>query len=149
MVHVPYKPEFQNPGDPIYIKYSSKVMDDGRIQLTPSGKINIQEKINSYRDSCDINVILRRLKNGDLSAMDAFNAEPLYGDFTEFPKGYREVLQFQIDTQRHFDELPTEVKAKFDNDYNQFIATAFTEEWIKKLGTVEKKEEVKTEDGKE
>lgn len=143
MIHVKReKIEYQNAGDPILIKYSSKVMDDGKIQLIPSGKVNIQEKIDSYRDSCDINIILRRLKNGDLSVMDAFNASPIYGDFVDMPKSYREVLQFTIDAQKHFDELPAEIKAKFDNDYNEFMATAGTEDWMNKLKVEEKGVEV-------
>lgn len=140
-----------NPGSPEKIKYSAKVLPDGKIELTPSGKINIQDYINSFRETCDINVIIRRLKNGDMSAMEAFKASPFYGDSTQFPKSYNEFLQVFINAQTEFANLPIDVKQKFGNDVNQFIAQIGQKEWFDKLGIAPEKaaadqNEVKTDD---
>jgi hypothetical protein len=136
-----------DPGSPIKIQYSAKVLPDGKIQLKESGKINLQDFINSFRDTCDINVIIRRLKNGDMSAMEAFKASPFYGDTTQFPKTYSEFLQVYINAQNEFVNLPIDVKQKFNNDVNQFIAEIGKMEWFDKLGVVpEKVEEVKSDE---
>lgn len=119
-------------GESIKVTYSSKVNDDGTIELIPSGKEDWQAYIGSFADECDINTIVARFVNGDVNALSVRNG--VYGDFTEMPKTYAEMLQLQIDAQNQFNSLPLDIKEKFNNDFNQFIATAGSEEWLNKLG---------------
>ena len=42
-----------DPGSPIRTFYSGKVLPDGSIQVVESGKENIQDKIESFRDQTD------------------------------------------------------------------------------------------------
>lgn len=123
---------YSNSGSPIHTIYSPVVDDDGNIELVESGKENTDEFINSFKDSCDIKVIIERFLAGDQSALNQKAA--MYGDFTKMPKTYAEVLQMQIDAKKAFDELSVEVKEKFDNDINKFLASAGNEEWYEKLG---------------
>lgn len=119
-------------GSDIKVIYSSKVNDDGTIELVPSGKEDWQSYIESFADSVDINYIIARYQNGDLSALNQRNG--VFGDFTQMPKTYAEMLQVQINAKDAFDRLPVDVKEKFHNDFNQYLATAGSEEWLNKLG---------------
>lgn len=119
-------------GDPIHIVFSPKVNDDGSIDLVESGKENIQDEIQSYLESCDINVIIQRVLNGETELLQQRKA--MYGDFTTMPKTYAEMLQLQIDTNRLFESLPIDVKKQFDNDVNKFFASAGSKEWLEKCG---------------
>lgn len=119
-------------GSDVHITYSPKVLDNGVIKLVPSGKENIQEKINSFRDQCDISYILKRLQLGDTSVLN--NKVPNYGDFTSAPKSYAEALQCVIDAEKKFYDLPLDTRNLFDNDYRQWFATAGSPDWLDKMG---------------
>lgn len=45
-----------------------------------------------------------------------------------------EALNMVLDAEREFNQMPVEIKAKFDHDYKKYIATAGTHEWLDKLG---------------
>lgn len=143
-----------NPGSPIHILYAPKVCDDGHIELVPCGKENTDEMIQSHLESTDINLILNRVAQGDMSGLTVKNGA--YGDFTNVPKTFAEALQLQIDSNRLFESLPVNIRDKFMQDPNEFFAKAGTEEWFEKLNGiipremnpgVIKTEEVKNEGG--
>lgn len=141
-------PEFNkfvtNPGDTEQIQYASKVLPDGTVDLVESGRIDINAMINAQRDSTDIAYILQKMKEtGDISALA--KVEGVYGDFTEFPKTYAEILQLRIDSENSFYALDPDVRSKFDNDFNKYFASAGTEEWFSKLGINTKVDEPKVE----
>lgn len=123
---------FTEKGNSVKIVYSAKVNDDGTIELVPSGKEDWQAYIGSFADECDINVIVARFVNGDVNALNVRNG--IFGDFSDMPKTYAEMLQLQINAKTQFDGLPVDVKEKFNNDFNQFIASAGTVDWLNKLG---------------
>lgn len=123
-----------NPGDPWHIIYSPKVSKDGNIELVESGKENTDDIIQSFEESTDINYLMTRIAQGDLTALNQRNG--IFGDFTGMPKTYAEVLQLHIDANRLFDSLPVEVKQKFDNDENKFFAQAGTDDWKEKLDSI-------------
>lgn len=131
------------PGDLFEIQYASKVLNDGTIVLEGSGKIDIKQMINSQREMTDMAYIMNAIENGDDSMV---NNNYFYADMTQFPKTYAEVLQLQIDAENQFYDLPVSVRQKFDNDFNQYFATAGTDEWFEKLGLTEKKESEVTSD---
>lgn len=132
-----------NPGTQYEIEYSSKVMPDGTIVLKESGKIDIKQMINAQRETTDIAYIMNAIENGDSSMI---NPNGFYGDMTAFPKTYAEVLQLRIDAENSFYDLPVDVRKKFDNDFNQYFATAGTDEWKEKLGLVPHESEVKPDE---
>lgn len=120
------------PGEQFHIEFSAKVMPDGRIELVPSGKTDIKQMINSFRDSTDMSFILSRLAAGDTSVLS--QKEPMFGDFTELPKTYAESLQLVIDSKKKFYELPLDVRNKFDNDYQKWFVSAGSDSWLKAMG---------------
>ena len=128
------------PGDRFYIEKHGEVLPNGVIKLVPDKEIDIQEKYNSEYPATTIDNIL-----ANSSPLQNFADDGLSGiDATKLPSTFAEFLQLQIDRKREFDRLPVEVKQKFDNDLNKFMATAGTEEWFNKLGidvTVKKEPE--------
>lgn len=128
--------------------YAPKVEDDGTIKLIPSGKEDWYGKIQSWKDSVDIHVILKKCLNGDTSALS--RVQGFYGDVNMFPKSKPEMLQLMIDAERNFDSLPVDVKEKFGHDIYKFVAAmqdpkSFMEKLGVKLKVVEDiKEEVKS-----
>lgn len=125
---------YTDSGDPIKITYHAKIDDYGVIELVEDGKIDTDKEIQSYAESCDINLIINKYLAGDTSVLEKNRG--MYGDFTNMPKTYAEFLQKQIDAENAFKRLPINIKEKFDNDINKFLATVGNEEWYEKLGFV-------------
>lgn len=137
---------FTNHGDPIHIIYSPIVNSDGSIELVESGKENTDDIIQSYLPNCEMSQVIDRINNGEIGLLN--QRQGMYGDFTDMPKTYAEMLQLQIDSQIMFDRLPVEIKQKFDNDANKFFVQSGSKEWYEKLGIVEdiEKGDTKTEE---
>lgn len=135
---------FSECGSEEAITYSPIVNDDGSIGLEESGKINVQEEIDSYKDGCALENIIKRYEMGDMTALNRNVAK--YGDFTQFPKTYAEILQLQIDSNNLFNSLPVDIKAKFDNDANKFFVMSGSKEWLEIISPIIKKEEKESED---
>lgn len=122
---------FSNPGNPIKPIYKPIVEKDGSVVLIIDGYENTDEIIQSYEESVNIDAIIARYMNGDLDALNQRVGK--FGDFTEFPKTYAEVLQMRIDAESVFKQLPPELRTRFDNDPDKFFAQSGTEEWFSKL----------------
>lgn len=119
------------PGERYKIEYEPRVNPDGTIDLIENGKTDLQEFYNSQAASCDMALLISRYLNGDASVLEA--RQGAYFDSTSMPTTYAEMLQTVIDGQRSFEALPVEVKQRFNNDFNQWFASAGTEEWQSKM----------------
>lgn len=121
--------------------YTPKLSDDGVITLVESGKVNRYEQIQSYRDSCDINLLVARFNNGET---DVFSrVQGAYGDFSDMPRTYADMLQRVIDARQFFDSLPLPTRQKFDCNFEQFIMSMDNPGFLDNF--VEKKEPVAVE----
>lgn len=121
-------------GSPVRDVYGPKVKPDGSVEIVKIGEENSDAYINSFKESTDISFILAKLSQGDDSGLRARVGS--YGDFTRFPSTFAEVLQMQIDAGKAFDRLPLDVKREFNNDVNQFMASAGSEVWFGKMESV-------------
>lgn len=109
-----------DPGNPIKILYKPKVHDDGILELVEAGQESLYDFIQSWKDSTDINVLLARYANGDVEALS--KVQGAYGDFTQFPSTYAEMLN-RVEQGKHmFASLPLEIREKYNHDFSQFIA---------------------------
>lgn len=109
-----------NPGNPMKQLYKPKVHDDGILELVESGQESLYDYIQSWKDSTDINVLLARYANGDVDALS--KVQGAYGDFTQFPSTYAEMLN-RVEQGKHmFAGLPIEIREKYNHDFSQFIA---------------------------
>lgn len=115
------------PGELMKPVLSGKLMPDGTIKLTEIDQIDIKAEINSHASTCDMAYILSRLRQGDVSVV---NVTPgVYGDFTQFPKSYAEMLQLVQSGEDVFAGLPLDVRNKFDNDVSKWFASIGSDDW--------------------
>ena len=94
-------------------KYHARVDKNGVINLVDDGFENVYDFIQSHKDSCDINRMIERYARGEVDVLS--KVQGVFGDFTEFPKTYADMLNHLIDGERHFNELPIEIKNSFNN----------------------------------
>lgn len=120
-----------NPGSEIRILYTSKVCPNGEILLKPCGEENIQEYINSFRESTDMSFILHQLSIGNTAVLE--RQQMMYGDFTEVPANLAEAQQVLIDGENAFNQLPLDVRQQFDNNFRNWLFTSGTPDWMSKM----------------
>ena len=72
-----------NPGSRFVKTYKPVYTDTGALDLVIDGKIDVYEQIQSFKESCDIQTILKRFENGDVNALNA--KLPYFADITEIP----------------------------------------------------------------
>lgn len=124
------------PGSGVKITYSGSYDDRGRVVLKESGKVDLYGEIQSYAQSVDIHTLIKRFTNGDPSALSA--RQGLFADVTMMPTTYAEFLNKMISMENGFNALPIDVKAKFGNSFQQFLAESSALDFAEKLGLVEK-----------
>lgn len=120
---------FSVPGSSEVPTYRPVVGDSGAIDLIQDGMINIYDQIQSHKDSCDINLMIKRFENGDLTALGT-PRDPVYMDVTDMPKTYAELYQKVIDAKKEFNSLPLDLREKFDFDADKYISQMGTAPWF-------------------
>lgn len=123
---------FSNPGSPEHITYAGHYDEKGRVVLEESGRENLYDYIQSYAESCDIHVLMKRYANGDVDALS--QKQGFYGDFLDFPKTYAEALNHMNEMERQFMALPVETREKFGNSFTEFLAASGEADFFDKLG---------------
>lgn len=107
-------------GNPDVVIYSPSVDNDGHIVLDAVGVKNLPDYIDSFRESCDINVLISRFNAGDVSALS--RTQGAYFDATQLPHTYAEMLNTVINAEKTFNLLPLHVREKFDNSYVKWLS---------------------------
>ena len=96
----------------------TKGVEKGITKLIKTGTTDIYEKIQQYKDECDIKTILARCQAGDISVLN--KTKGFYGDFSNLPKSLNELNMFNKSAEQKFMELPAEIREEFDQDYGKF-----------------------------
>lgn len=103
--------------------------------------IDQQAEIDSYLEETKIENIIRR---ASIDPNIAERIAPDLGggiqDFTETPHTLAEIQNIMIRAEQIWDEVPKEIKLKFDNDVDKFVASFGTVEWAKNLGIYQEKQ---------
>lgn len=124
------KPVYSEPGSRFKTDYKLEIDEDGRENLVEIGKTDVYNDIQSYSLSCDIHYIIDKFqRTGDVSMLDKYPG--VFGDFTNAPKSYAEMLQRMRDAEALFYNLKPEVRAEFDHDPMQFFSAIGTEKFMK------------------
>lgn len=119
-------------GKPVRPQYSAYYDKNGTLELEVVGEENIYEQIQSHRDSVDIHLLLKRFtQTGDSSLFQ--RAQGFYGDYSEMPKTYQEVLNMDIQTRQFFDLLPVSIKNVYNDSYSEFLVHLGDESQMKLL----------------
>lgn len=89
----------------------------GNYTLEPAGVENRYDEIQSHKDSCDINLLIKRYQAGDETAL--LRRQAMFMDVTEMPKTYVELLNMVTAGEQRFMALPLEVREQFGNSYHR------------------------------
>lgn len=110
---------------------------NGRRTLIKDKEVAIYDLIQSHREECEIENIIRRAVEGDYNALNAVNG--VFEDITNCPSSIAEAQQYIIDAKNEFDKLPKEVKAKFEFNPEIYIAELNNDPktWLEKTGFAE------------
>ena len=103
--------------------------------------IDQQAEIDSYLEETKIENIIRRASiDPDIAARIRPDTGGGIQDFTEAPQTLAELQNIMLRAEQIWDEVPRDIKLKFDNDVDKFIASYGTVEWAKNLGIYNEKQ---------
>lgn len=108
----------------------------GNKNLVQDEEIDRDAEIQSYLEETKIENIITR------AAFDPSVAQRLGAqlneeepqDFTNMPNTLAEAQNLMIQAESTWNKLPSEIKQKFDNDVDKFIARFGTADWMEALG---------------
>lgn len=105
--------------------------------LEKTGEINRYEKIQKSAEECKIETILAKAAV-DPSILQ--NRKGMFLDTSEAPKSLAEFENMRIKVIQEFGKLPIDIRKKFDNSPEKFVAEYGSEEWADKMGLKELEE---------
>lgn len=129
-------------GRKVRLTFRWKYDEKGNKSLVQDEEIDRDAEIQSYLEETKIENIINRAAF-DPSIVQKLgaqlnDAEPQ--DFTNMPSTLAEAQNLMIQAEQTWDKLPREIKQKFDNDVDKFIANFGTAEWANALGILQKPE---------
>lgn len=134
-------------GDKVEPLYALAYDEDGFPFLKEIGKRDVVAEINSYKDECDINRILMRYVNGDVTALGDFGGG-FYGDVADSPKSLIDVYNVVDGARNIFEGLDPDIKGKYDT-FDDFLRVfgdrALFVDLLGQIGKEEVKEEKNNE----
>ena len=130
MIELKYSEDeiFTNPGCRYRDVYTPDISKDGIIELVVTGKEDLVEYYNSFRDSSDPEILIQRFMNGDPTALSGGN--PMFLDLLGAPKTLAEAYALNTRAERAFDGLPNEVRERFDFSFGKFLENVGSKEWF-------------------
>lgn len=107
-------------GEEIELRHRASIDLNGRRQLIKDKEVAIYDLIQSHREECEIENIIRRATEGDYNALNAVNG--VFQDITNCPNSLAEAQQHIINAKNEFEKLPKDIKAKFEFNPEIYIA---------------------------
>lgn len=136
-------------GESVRRTYLWERNEKGEKVLRLDQTIDQQAEIDSYLEETKLENIIRRASiDPDIAARIKPDIGGGIQDFTEAPQNLAELQNIMMRAEQVWDEVPKEIKLKFDNDVDKFIASFGTVEWAKNLG-IYQEEKAKPEATKE
>jgi hypothetical protein len=135
-------------GETVRRTYLWERNEKGEKVLRLDQTIDQQAEIDSYLEETKLENIIRRASiDPDIAARIKPDIGGGIQDFTEAPQNLAEIQNIMMRAEQIWDEVPKDIKLKFDNDVDKFIASFGTVEWAKNLGIYQEKK-AKTETAK-
>lgn len=121
-------------GDSNVSRKSLFIGSRGYPELKVTGTHDLYAEIQSYRDTCDLESML---KTFDLSSIGGLTFDELgdLDDFTNAPQSPADLLNVINRGQVLFDELPVNVRAQFGHSLYNFVDTFGSADFLQKLST--------------
>lgn len=136
-------------GETVRRTYLWEINEKGEKVLTLDQVIDQQAEIDSYLEETKLENIIRRASiDPDIAARLVPDMGGGLQDATEMPENLMELQNIMLRAEQIWDEIPKEIKLKFDNDVDKFVASFGTIDWAKNLGIYQEKtpEEPKQEE---
>lgn len=128
-------------GETIRRTYLWQINEKGEKILTLDQIIDQQAEIDSYLEETKLENIIRRASiDPDLAARLVPDMGGGLQDATEMPENLMRLQNIMLRAEQIWDEIPKEIKLKFDNDIDKFVASFGTVDWAKNLGIYQEKE---------
>lgn len=115
-----------NPGCRYQTKYVGEVLDDDQIHLVETGRIDLWSMHDAGAESCDINNIVARFQNGDISVLQ--RVQGTYADVSGLPKDLRGMVELGRSSVDLYERMPDSVKEKFPT-VDSWISAIGSREW--------------------
>ena len=108
-------------GDPIVKTYTGRYDKNGDLQLVSTGTENLYDKIQAEAAACDMDNILRRFANGDISVLS--QSQGVYADVADAPMHFTDALNMVRSVEDAFNQMPAEEREKYENDWVKYGAS--------------------------
>lgn len=102
--------------------------DNGVLSLETVGQTSLYDEIQAHKDSVDINKILERYRQGDVTALDRVKAQ--YLDIADAPKSLAEMYSFVQNCSKFFEQLPLAVREEYDHNPAKFVADIGSDRFV-------------------
>ena len=136
-------------GESVRRTYLWERNEKGEKVLKLDQTIDQQAEIDSYLEETKLENIIRRASiDPDIAARIAPDIGGGIQDYTEAPQTLAEMQNIMLRAEQIWEEVPKDIKLKFDNDVDKFIASFGTVEWAKNLGIYQEKQ-TETNEAKE
>lgn len=122
-------------GERIEMRHRAVIKKDGKRILLKDREKHTFDIIQSHLEECLIENIIKRALEGDTSVLEMMKGT--YTDITGAPNSLAEAQQMIIDLKQKFEELPKEIRQKFDYNVEQYIAEFGSDSWAEKTGVAE------------
>jgi hypothetical protein len=133
-------------GETVRRTYLWEINEKGEKVLKLDQIIDQQAEIDSYLEETKLENIIRRASiDPDLAARLVPDIGNGIQDYTEAPKNLAELQNIMLRAEQIWEDVPKEIKLKFDNDVDKFVASFGTVEWAKNLGIYAEPKETKKE----
>lgn len=121
-------------GETIRRTYLWEINEKGEKVLKLDQIIDQQAEIDSYLEETKLENIIRRASiDPDLAARLMPDMGGGLQDATQMPENLMELQNIMLRAEQIWDEIPKEIKLKFDNDVDKFVASFGTIDWAKNL----------------
>ena len=118
-------------GEGIIEEYNYEYTKDNRKELVKTGETDLYKQIQSHHESTKIENILARVAVGDMSD---FRANGIFADTTGLPTNLIDAQKNIQKVENFWDMQPREIKEKYKNDVNLFMADIGNESWLINTG---------------
>ena len=115
------------------------VSDCGVDSLAEVGRQSVTTMINAWRDFTDMSYILARLQAGDASVLNV-RPDAFYSDCSGLSYDHRAALETVQSARTYFDNLPDEVRSRFDDSFERWFGEAGDPSWVSKMVKAESAE---------
>lgn len=107
--------------------------EKGHHHLVVTGKKNLDDEIQLYKDECDIKILVDKMMKGDVATITQLTKEGVYGDVNDYPAEYHPAAGAQA-LHSLYENQPDSIKEQFPT-YEKFAAyfTNLTEAMIQAM----------------